>query len=796
MHSTLRPSRHALLLLAAIGSIASAQTTIPAGNGRQTFNSPGSYILNSDATVTVTSGGNEVIRIADDNTSGDYAFTINGSVIQYASGRGVRTGNGGSGVNVDLFIGETGFVRGTGDDAIQGRNQGVFNLTNLGTLYSGNILTASPASYLDDLPTAPYAANGRGLNLRDAAGGGVIVNGSTTNSSALIRSDGGDAVRLGSNFTFTNYGVILGAGVVNDSSANNVFNPAPHNSIAETYSASDAFSFEDRDGATATNGLGASNSHLHNHGLISGARHGVEAGIGGSDLTVTNYAGGQIIGRNGSGVGFDTVTTDASKIVVHNYGLIRGDYAGVGNIIDRTGNASLYHDGDGDGIDIDGAATIINYASGEIRSTGAGGYDSGGRANNSEAISIGGGIIENHGLIVGANRGILVNNDSNTDGTRSGFIATTITNHVGATIEGENGYAIRLENKYGDTRDNDVIVNHGTIIGGGDIPDPDSIVRLQDGQPDNHSTGTLDGIVYAGEGFARFIRGDGSAIQMGEGDDILTNTGTIEGKNGRAVNLEGGNDTLNFDSGVIIGSIDGGAGVDTLNLGAGVSHSHAVLNFEHIKVAVGTATLSGVVGGDSYLVKEGAGILVLANANDYLGDTTVEEGVLRVENTHGSATGAGDVIVRSGARFGGPGRVAGNVLLSGGFTPGALIVGGDVTWNGSETDSWQFDFAAPDFVLIEGDFLKGTGVDFIFDFIGGGATGDFVLAEWNGDTDFNAGDFSFTNLAAGFDGEFSIVDNRLVFTAVPEPATGALLAGAAILGFALSRRRNARPHKA
>lgn len=771
MHSTLRPSRHALLLLAALGSAASAQTVIPTGTTRFQATTPGDYILEEGATRSVTSGSNEVIQLGG-ATAGTYRLTVDGSILQTASGRGIRTST--DNVTFEILIGETGFVRGTTDDAIQGRG-GPINLTNLGTLYSGSDIDSTPATAV---------ATGRGLNLRDAAGG-TVFNGSATNSTALIRADGADAVRIGSGFTFTNYGIILANGLVNDSSNNNGFNEAPNNSTATPLQTSDGFSFEDIDSSN-----GAQNSSLINHGSISGARHAVEAGDYGSNLTVTNHATGQIIGRNGSGIGFDTLETDPTKIVITNHGLIRGDYAGVGNIIDRTGNPGFTNDGDGDGIDIDGAATITNHATGQILSTGAGGFDSGGRANNSEAISIGGGIIENHGLIQGANRGILVNNDSNPDGSRSGYIATTITNHADATIEGLDGYAIRLENKHGDARDNDTIVNAGTIIGTGSIPDPAAIVLRQDGSVDPNSTGTLDGVAYTGDGLARFIRGDGSAIQMGEGDDILTNTGTITGANGRAVNLEGGDDTLNFNAGSINGSINGGAGSDTLALGAAVSHSGAVLNFETIRVATGTATLSGVVSGDDGLAKTGAGALVLSAANDYLGDTLVSEGVLRVANTTGSATGAGDVIVDSGARFGGDGLIAGNVLMSGGFIPGALIVGGDVTWNGSATDSWSFDFTAADgFVLIEGDFLKGSGESFVFDFGGAGATGDFVLTEWQGLTDFLVGDFTFINLASGYTGDFAIVDNQLRFTAVPEPASAAALAGAALFGLAALRRR-------
>ncbi len=53
---------------------------------------------------------------------------------------------------------------------------------------------------------------------------------------------------------------------------------------------------------------------------------------------------------------------------------------------------------------------------------------------------------------------------------------------------------------------------------------------------------------------------------MGEGNDVLTNYGTIIGNTGRAVNMEGGNDTVNIMKGSrIVGLVDGGVGTDTLN---------------------------------------------------------------------------------------------------------------------------------------------------------------------------------------------------------------------------------------
>lgn len=615
------------------------------------------------------------------------------------------------------------------------------------------------------------------LRVTGAGTNGIVVNvGSESNTAALIQSKGNDAVKFtgvgssaGSPNILTNYGTIRSDGRINTSGGS-----------ANTYIVSDGITM-------------GTNTTLNNHGTISGARHGVDGGAI-TGVTINNYEGGTITGRNGSGIGADTTSAVASDYVVNNRGVITGGYAGAGNIFDRANAASL--NGDGDGIDIDGAATINNFVTGEIISTGAGGFDTGGRANNSEAISIGGGVIVNDGLIRGADRAIVVNNDSVS--SRSGVAATTITNNAAGTIEGLNGFAIRLENKLGDARDNDTIINHGTVIGTGAIPDPDAIVLRQDSLADPNSIGTLDGVGYNGEGLARFIRGDGSAIQMGEGDDVLTNTGTITGTNGRAINMEGGNDTVNFNAGTITGDIDGGTGTDTLNLGNGVSTTSAVKNFEQVNVATGSATLAGIVSGTTFN-KGGAGELVLAQANTLTGLTTVEEGVLRVTNTTGSATGSGDVVVNLGARLAGDGIIAGDVVFNGGFGAGGgietLTIQGDVTWNGDADNAWEFSLGLGDVsdrLLIGGDFLKGTGGDFVFDFLGGGVNGEFVLVEWTGTTDFTAGDFGFVNLGGGFSGEFSIDGNQLVFSAVPEPATTGGLLGLGALGFAMLRRRRMR----
>ena len=768
---------HRTILIASIAFalfpvVATAQTTIPAGTTGSAFSATtagGSYILNLGDTRTFT-GGSEAVTFG--GATGPFTLTVNGSLISNAAAsRGVRGAN--SNVTFNVTVGGSGLIQAFGDDAIQARN-GTFNVTNNGTIYSGSDILSSPITAI---------ATGQALDLASAVGGIVINNG-------LIRADGHDAVRLGSNMTMTNYGTVRTNGVVNDNSANNVFNTAPNNSVATTFSANDGVSFEN-----------GNNSSLTNSGLITGSRHGTETDTGATNIVITNQAAGIIIGRNGSGFGSDATSAAVSNITVHNYGIIRGDFAGVGNIIDRVGAASFTQDGDGDGVDIDGAGTVNNYAGGQIKGTGANGFDSGGRANTADGIAIGGGIINNSGLIQGAGVGIVVNNDTSL--SRSGVAATTITNNVGGTIEGLNGYAIRLENKLGDARDNDTITNAGTIIGGGSIPSPAGIVLRQDGLADPNSTGTLNGVTYTGTGVARFIRGDGSAIQTGEGNDVLNNSGTITGNTGRAINMEGGNDILNIQGGAasITGSIDGGTGTNTMNitLGAGntFSYSGTITNF-NTSVQSGTfnytgaSTLGGNVTVDGGTFKSNGGTVT--------GTVTVNSGTV-------SGTNLSGVTLNIGA----------GATLSPGNSPGTLSTGSE-TWAGGGSYLWEINAlgldggaqgADPgwDFADITGSLTitanSGNKFNINLDSLTPLTSWDnsqsysFNLATASGGIfGFDASDFlintsAFDDLHSLGVGHFYVEQDgnslELNFTPVPEPATIGI--GIALMGVAFIRRR-------
>jgi fibronectin-binding autotransporter adhesin len=82
-----------------------------------------------------------------------------------------------------------------------------------------------------------------------------------------------------------------------------------------------------------------------------------------------------------------------------------------------------------------------------------------------------------------------------------------------------------------------------------------------------------------------------------------------------------------------------------------------------------STVFSGTISsGGGRLTKQGSGELDLRGANEYTGGTIVQQGSLIVSNSSGSATGTGNVTVRSGATLTGRGSIAGTVqVLEGGI---------------------------------------------------------------------------------------------------------------------------------
>lgn len=489
-----------------------------------------------------------------------------------------------------------------------------FNIVNLGT-----ISQTGPIVFITD-NGKNYAIN---INGDYDATGNTLTNGSATNSTATITSSSATAIKMGSNTLLTNYGQIYTTSPVNTSCGDYI----AACSTVKPAKAADGISIDD----------GMKNAVIVNYGNITGARHGIDGGAPASKdpdsnlanaiklvpvLTATgvsftatyadgttrenvnitnnvviNQASGVITGNNGSGVGWD------SHGVVFNYGTITGNYAGEGKVFDvlGTGTNATTSNGDGDGVDIDGTAYVENW--GTIKGTGAGGLDSTGQANGADGIAAGGGTFINHtgALISGDAHGILI--DDGNDWAKDPSNPLITYNQGNTTGRGTGGEKATNGVKA-------YIVNDGTIIGVKGLAV--GLVGNFDDTLINNATGVITGgaqATVAGQGGST---APGAAVQMGGGNDILINYGTIEGKNGMAIDMGDGDDALMLLGGKVIGTIDGGAGIDTLTTGGTQTFAAGVLsNFENFVVRDGVTTFNYDLGTVSNMtVNQGATLQV------------------------------------------------------------------------------------------------------------------------------------------------------------------------------------------
>lgn len=465
-----------------------------------------------------------------------------------------------------------------------------------------------------------------------------------------------------------------------------------------------------------------------NTGTISG-RHGITGGAAGFSITVHNDAG-TISAVNGSGLNIDDLGSSAN--VTNAFGAtIKG------------GVTAASTDADGDGVDVDGVLTLTN--SGDILGLGAKG------ASNAEGIAAGGGSITNTatGRIIGsslfadapngdtatAGNGILIDDS---DGGNA-VAATTVINS--GLIQGKTGFGIKLIGSFADTITNNA---GGTIRGAGAT--------------------------------------SGAALQTGDGNDTVTNRGSIIGDNGLAIDLGAGNDSLVIEgaSASITGDVSGGTGSNTATIdpGAGNTFSYAgsLSNFSSVDILTGDVILSG--------------------ASTYSGNTTVS-GTLSVTNTTGSATGSGNVIINSGGTLQGTGDIAGSVSIANGGTiapglsPGTLTIDGNLDiLDGSR---FAFELGTTSDLLNIGGALNFTGGGTaLFDILNTGMVSgtDYTLMNYSSVSGLSLANLAFGSTPAGFAGQFTIGSNALTLRvdAVPEPSR-AFLGGLGMAFIALRRRR-------
>ncbi len=284
---------------------------------------------------------------------------------------------------------------------------------------------------------------------------------------------------------------------------------------------------------------------------------------------------------------------------------------------------------------------------------------------------------------------------------------------------------------------------------------------------------------------------------------------------------------------VLVSNAGGNTSPSTMN-GTGGIHMQGVQNFNVANVT-GTPDADLIVsmildgpgnaGGAGGIHKLGDGTMLLTAANTYNGGTTVSAGTLLGNNTTGSGTGSGAVLVHQSGTLGGTGSIAGTVTIGAGgmHAPGASVgsqtVGGETWLPGG---AFQFEIndadgvpggpAGWDLLNVSGtlDLAVLTEQDpFLIDIVSlsGAAPGNianFVATEpavWpflqygNLAGEFHANLFElrwddFTNdLGQGRFQVLQLDGNWLAIGYVPEPGTWLLLLSALACGLLVRRRQ-------
>ena len=338
---------------------------------------------------------------------------------------------------------------------------------------------------------------------------------------------------------------------------------------------------------------------------------------------------------------------------------------------------------------------------------------------------------------------------------------------------------------------------------------------------------TLGGQLSGSTGVGLTKQGVGKLILTGDNSaftgpfSLANSSGIVQIQNASALGATTLAATVGANSQLQVNNAAGTIGKSLLLNGSGISNDGALLNLAGtntlsgditldsdtaIGATAGTMTLNGLIsdiGAGHNLTITGNGVIILGNAtgNTYRGTTTINSGVLAIANTSGSATGTGNVAINSGGTLRGNAIVSGQVALNSGgvLDPGLLSGGGmgtgAVTWNGGGAIAMQLGADGPSSgqLDVDGSLLQGTAgtFQFSFDTIGAMPGNVYDLIQFTSTT-FASGDFSFVSsnplLAGNFTFDSPTTPTELLFTvtAVPEPATGAVVVAIAVVSF--SRR--------
>ncbi len=357
-----------------------------------------------------------------------------------------------------------------------------------------------------------------------------------------------------------------------------------------------------------------------------------------------------------------------------------------------------------------------------------------------------------------------------------------------------------------------VLANEANATGNVSVLDSGSNLQLNAGDMvvGNLGNGTLTidngGEVDIADGYALAL-----AMGAGSSGTVNLNDGTLQVGGPDAVRSGGGSAAFNLNGGTIRASSDFSTSVN-FTLGNSTTSS--------INTNGNNGTVSGAVGGNGSLAKDGSGTLTLSGNNTYTGGTHVNNGNLVVDGSLASNV----TLTASTAGLGGNGTIHGDVQVNaGGVSPGianavsgnaatgfaTLTVTGNLAMNVSATTlAWHLNSAGPgdlaDLLNVGGDLTGGTQpltlITFDFEHTGffGGVAGNYqTYTLINANNDLNDANLQFAAINAGQLPQqttysyflFTNGGKTLEFVLVPEPAMWSLLLGGGAMLLAGLRRK-------
>ena len=228
----------------------------------------------------------------------------------------------------------------------------------------------------------------------------------------------------------------------------------------------------------------------------------------------------------------------------------------------------------------------------------------------------------------------------------------------------------------------------GTFIQTGGTHTVTGTFNLNAGLSDGNGTYNLSGtgqLTVANENIAL---NDGMATFTQTGGTHTIQGNLVLGSQG-IYNLTGGTLILNAISQVSAGNFNFGGGTLQLSNNSSITLPMTLTGTggnANIDTAGNVVTLAGQLSGTGGLNKVGENTLILSTTNTYSGTTSISGGTLKVNNTTGSGTGSGTVVVNAGGKLSGSGIISGPVLvnsggvLAPGNSPGILTVNNQVTF--------------------------------------------------------------------------------------------------------------------